>query len=453
MIRIGRLAAAACALMTGTAHAQSPPVVFRDVNVIPMDREEVLRGQTVVVRDNTIISVGAGPASIPEGAVVVEGGGRYLIPGLAEMHAHIGGVAANHRILSLFALHGITTIRGMLGAPHHLVLRDSLDAGLVLGPRFFTSGPSFSGPAVSPEVAAARVREQKDAGYDLLKLHPGLTREAFEAMAAAAHQVGIRFSGHVPMAVGLDGAIAARYHTIDHLDGFMEALLPRDAPISPAQGGWFGLNLVPHVDMARLPQLVEQLREAGIAMVPTQTLMEFYANDMTGDELAAREDYRYWIPGQVEQWRGQKNERLADPATPSAAQRQRYNELRREMIRALHDGGVPILLGSDAPQVWNVPGFATHRELEEYVRAGLSPWQALRTGTVNIAAHYGEEGRSGVVRPGARADLILLDANPVADITGTMRIHGVMVNGRWIGAEERARLLADLRGEAPGGSL
>jgi hypothetical protein len=331
------------------------------------------------------------------------------------------------------------------GAPAHLALRDSLARGLVLGPRLITSGPSFSGPNLTPDAAAQRVRDQHAAGFDLLKIHPGLTRETFDAMAAAAGAVGIRFSGHVPLAVGLDRALEARFHTIDHLDGFMEALLPPGAPVGPADGGWFGLNLVPHVDMTRLPGIVQRVRAAGTAMVPTQTLMEFYANDMSGDDLAARDDYRYWIPGQVEQWRQQKNERLASPQTPPAAQRRRYNEIRRELIRALHDGGVPILLGSDAPQVWNVPGFATHRELAEYVAAGLTPYQALRTGTVNVAAHLGEGAGSGVVRPGARADLILLDANPLENIGNTMRIHGVVVNGRWIGPQERAALLRELR--------
>jgi imidazolonepropionase-like amidohydrolase len=441
----GLLLSACAVLAAGAAHAQQQPLVIRNVSVIPMDREEVLRGQTVVVRDGVIESVGAAPARLPPGATIVDGSGRYLIPGLAELHAHVAGVGNNPRILSLFALHGVTTARGMLGAPAHLALRDSLNSGLLLGPRLITSGPSFSGPALTPETAAQRVREQKAAGYDLLKIHPGLTRATFDAMAATANEVGIRFSGHVPLDVGLERALEARFHTIDHLDGFMEALLRPGAPLAPAQGGWFGLNLVPYVDMSRLPELVQQVRAAGVAMVPTQTLMEFFANEMSGDYLAAREDYRYWIPGQVEQWRQQKNERLASPETPSPTQRARYNEIRRELIRALHDGGVPILLGSDAPQVWNVPGFATHRELAEYVAAGLTPYQALRTGTVNIATHLGEAGRSGVVRPGARADPILLDANPLADIGNTMRIHGVVVQGRWIGSEERQRLLDAFR--------
>jgi imidazolonepropionase-like amidohydrolase len=432
-------------LSSSLLHAQQRPLVIRNVSVLPMDREEVLRNQTVVIRDGVILSMGAPPPSLPADAQVIDGTGRYLMPGLAEMHAHVGAVTLNRRILELFALNGVTTIRGMLGAPHHLVLRDSLEHGLVLGPRFMTSGPSFSGPAITPDVAAQRVREQHETGYDLLKIHPGVTREAFDAMAATAMELRMPFAGHVPLAVGLDRAIEAGYNTIDHLDGMVEALLPPGAAVTPADGGWFGLNLVPHLDPSRLPDIIASMRAAGMAVVPTQTLMEYMFNDMTGDQIAAREDYRYWTPGQVEQWRVQKNERLANPQTPSAAHRAQYLQTRARMIRALDDAGVPVLLGADAPQVFNVPGFSAHRELHLYVAAGLTPFRALRTGTYNVAQHLGEGGAAGVVRPRARADLILLDANPLDNIENSMRIHGVVLNGRWIGAEERTRRLEALR--------
>jgi imidazolonepropionase-like amidohydrolase len=429
--------------------AQTPrpaPVVVRNVNVIPMDREEVLPRRTVVIRDGRIAAVASAAAETPPGAIVVDGTGKYLIPGLAEMHAHVGSPEANARILPLYALNGVTTARGMLGQPSHLALRDSLDGGLRLGPRLITSGPSFSGTGLTPAEVRRRVREQAEMGYDLIKIHPGPSRAAFDALAATAGEVGLPFAGHVPSDVGLDRAIEAAYSTIDHLDGFMEALVPPDSEDAPAQGGFFGLDLTPHVDEARIPGVVARLREAGVAVVPTQTLMENWVNDLTGDELAARPEYRYWFGQQVEQWRAQKNERLEDPATPSPAHRARYIDVRRRLIRALYDGGVAVLLGSDAPQVWNVPGFSAHRELHLYVEAGLTPWQALRTGTVEVARHLGEEGRSGVIREGARADLILLDANPLDDIRNSMAIAGVVVNGRWVSGPQRERMLAELAG-------
>ncbi len=420
-------------------------LVIRGVNVIPMSREGVVPDQTVVIHGGSIESVGSEPSQLPDDAVVVDGSGRYLMPGLAEMHAHVGSADINPRILSLFVLNGVTTARGMLGRPAHLALRDSIARGQVLGPRLLTSGPSFSGSDITPEEARQRVREQAAAGYDLIKIHPGPSRATFDALAETAHEVGIPFAGHVPVDVGLDRAIEAGYHTIDHLDGIMEALVSPEAPDVPEQGGFFGLNVVPAVDVDRIPAVVRRLREADIALVPTQTLMENFVSDVTGDQLAERIEYRYWPNEQVEGWRNQKNERLSDGSLPSAEQRTRYIDIRRSLIRELYDGGVPVLLGSDAPQVWNVPGFSTHRELELYVEAGLTPYEALSTGTIEIARHLDEEGRSGVVRPGARADLILLDANPLEDIENTMRIAGVVVDGRWISAEERERRLEELR--------
>jgi imidazolonepropionase-like amidohydrolase len=178
-------------------------------------------------------------------------------------------------------------------------------------------------------------------------------------------------------------------------------------------------------------------------MVPTEILIDNYANDVTGDELTSLPEFRYWVPQQTANWRTTKNNLLSQPPAPRE-QRMELIALRRRFIKAMYDAGVPFLLGSDAPQLWNVPGFSAHRELVALVAAGLTPYQALRTGTVNVAKFMNEEGRSGVVRRGARADLILLDANPLRDIANSQRISGVVVNGRWIGSAERERMLAGL---------
>jgi imidazolonepropionase-like amidohydrolase len=436
----------ALALTAVTVAASALPaqrLVIRNVTVLPMDREARLPAQTVVVTDGRIAAVTPDAVAPQPGDIAVDGTGKFLMPGIAEMHAHVGSATQNPRILALYALYGVTTTRGMLGAPQHLALRDSLAQGLVLGPRFFTSGPSFNTTTVtSPAQAAARVREQHAAGFDLLKIHPGVPGPAFDSLAAAAHAVGIPFGGHVPLEVGLDGAIRHRFSTIDHLDGFIEAMWPGPRPITAQQTGWFGLNLVPEVDPARMRTLVAQVKQAGIAQVPTQTLMDSYVSDETGEQLAQREEMRYWFADQVANWTTNKNAFLAN--TPaSSAQRAAFTQLRRTLIKALHDEGVLMLLGSDAPQLWNVPGASTHRELQSLVAAGLTPYQALRTGTVNIATFFGETGQSGVVSAGARADLMLLDADPLTDITHSLRINGVVVNGRWIGPEERARRLAE----------
>ena len=440
------LAASVILLALGSPALAQPsqaPIVFTGVSVIPMDRETVVPNQTVIVENGRITYVG-GQRAAPAGATSIDGRGKFLMPGIAEFHAHVpsGGQAVHaHRTLSLYVLAGVTTARGMLGAPMHLALRDSIAKGQLLGPRLLTSGPSFNNnTATSPTVAATMVRDQKAAGYDLLKIHPGVPRPAFDSLATVANALRIPFAGHVPLEIGLDAALTSKYSTIDHLDGIVEAMYSGPQPLTPQVNGFFGLGIMRQLDQSRFTPIVNRVKASGVAMVPTQILLDNYANDATGDELTSLPEFRYWVPQQVAAWRTNKNNLLAQAAAPRE-QRQEFIALRRRLIKALYDGGVPFLLGSDAPQLWNVPGFSAHRELGALVAAGLTPYQALRTGTVDVAKFMGEEGRSGVVRNGARADLMLLDANPLESIANSLRINGVVVNGRWIGPAERQRML------------
>src|SRR5262245_15768270 len=161
---------------------------------------------------------------------MVQPKGKYLIPGLAEMHAHIppnDNVESQKEVLRLFLVNGVTTIRGMLGHPTHLTLRDQVKRGEVLGPHIYTSGPSFNGISVkTPEGGEKMVREQKAAGYDFMKMHPGLTLENFNAVIKTANEVGMTYGGHVSAAVGVWRCIDANYATIDHCDGFIEGMVP-----------------------------------------------------------------------------------------------------------------------------------------------------------------------------------------------------------------------------------
>jgi imidazolonepropionase-like amidohydrolase len=445
-MRILRLAPTFSLLFGFSIAAQNPPAVaITNVSVIPMDRERVIADQTVVIERGRIARLGPS-ASVrpPAGATIVDGRGKFLIPGLAEMHAHVPGGQAPaevvDRVLSLFALNGVTTIRGMLGDPKHLELRAQLDRGERFGPRLVTSGgPSFNGNSAStPAVAVALVTAQKAAGYDFLKIHPGVSRAAFDSMAATAHRLGIRFAGHVPLEVGLHRALEARYATIDHIDGFLEAMLRDGAPMTAMQSQWFGINLVDHLDEAKIVPLAKQVKASGVAIVPTEGFLVGQLGTVPVDSLVARPEMRYWLRNQVNAW---ANNKRGFDTTFAPAQRARFLELRRKAIKALHNEGVLLLLGSDAPQLWDVPGFATHRELRYYVDAGLTPYQALETGTKNVATFFGWEAESGTIAEGKRADLVLLDGNPLADIGNTWRVSGVSLNGRWLAGEEIRRRL------------
>ena len=252
-------------------------IVIRHVNVVPMDKEQVLANQTVVIKNGTITALGPN-VKYSKDALVVDAKGKYLIPGMAEMHAHvppIDDLEPMKDVLFLFAANGITTIRGMLGHPKHLVLRDMVNSGEVLGPHFYTTGPSFNGLTIkTPEAAEALVRSQKKEGYDFLKLHPGLNKETFPAIVSTAKELGIPFVCHVSYGVGIWRAIDADYSTIDHLDGFVEGLVPGIDTIPETHAGLFALYIASRADTTQIPRLTKGLKDHHIWVVPTQSLAE-----------------------------------------------------------------------------------------------------------------------------------------------------------------------------------
>lgn len=430
-------------------------VAFVDVNVVPMDTERVLEGQTVLVRDGIISEMGAaGSVEIPHDAVVVAAAGKYLIPGLSEMHAHIpppqAGEEVIERTLFLYLAGGVTTIRGMLGHPRHLELREQSARGQILAPRIFTSGPSFNGnTAPTPEAAAEMVASQAAAGYDLLKLHPGLSREVFDAIDATADRERMPYAGHVSGDVGLRRALEAGYASIDHLDGYVEALAGMSDRFDPQTTGFFGFGVTDLADEAKIASLARATADAGVWNVPTQTLMEHLLSPEDPEAMARRPEMRYMPPETVRQWVDRKRE-FQSQATFAPERAERYLVLRRSLIGALSDAGAGLLLGSDAPQWWNVPGFSVRRELQLISESGLTPYQALRTGTVAPAEYLGEDDRWGTIAEGMAADLILLDANPLDDVARVWQQAGVVVRGRWLPQAEIDRRLEKIAEEVRG---
>ena len=430
--RISKLLTTVLVCLVAAARAGAETTVFVNVNIVPMFSNGIVAQQSLVVIDGRIAQLGHVDAvPVPKGALVIDGTDRYLMPGLAEMHAHVTSTDPDQveRLASLFVVNGITTIRGMLGQASHLDLRDKLASGEIFGPRLITSGPSFSGRSVSGVADVVRkVRDQKAAGYDFIKIHPGLSNDEFQALATTANEIGMPFAGHVPVAAGLLAALQHRMTTIDHLDGYFAALLPPDNPGFGGYGGFFDVLLADQVDIDKVAEIVTATKQAGTWNVPTEILVEQLIDDTPVSELRSRPEMRYVSAATVKDWVAQKEARLNDRDFNSETAA-RGIELRRLLIRELYRAGAGLLLGSDAPQTFNVPGFSTHRELQALVAAGLTPYEALRTGTVEVARFLGSNG--GIVEEGKDADLVLLDANPLTDIRNSRRIHGVMLRGVW----------------------
>lgn len=425
-------------LLAGLLPAYSQPAnnvtAFVGASVLPMDSERVLSDQVVIVEGDRIARLGSRATTpVPAGANVIEASGKFLMPGLGEMHGHnppIGSSPAYvESIYFLFLSNGVTTVRGMLGWPGQIELRDQVKSGRILGPTLILAGPSFSGATVtSPQAAEQRVRDQKREGWDLIKVHPGLRRDSYDAMATVADQLGLRFAGHIPTEVGLIHAIERRQETIDHLDGYMEYLNGGDGPLDPQ----------------KLASVVQLTRETQTRVVPTMVLWETILGSADLRVMEAYPELRYMPKAEVDRWKRSYRARQ-DDGKFDRARALRLAANRKVLLKALHDGGVDILFGTDAPQQFSVPGFSVHRELLAMVEAGLPPFAALQSATRQVGNYLKATDRFGLVAPGHRADLVLLDANPLDTIGNFSRQAGVMVRGRWLDAttiRERLALLA-----------
>lgn len=435
-------------LLLISVKAQEVDFAFQNVNLIDMTSDRVKANQTVLIKKGKIEAIGpADEIEIPKGATIISGTNKYLMPGLAEMHAHIPGnsdMDLLEETLFLYLSNGITTIRGMLGQPYHLKLRELVLTKQMLGPRIYTSGPSINGSTVqSVGEAQRKVKIQKAAGYDFLKLHPGLTRENFDAVVATANEVGIPYAGHVSTAVGVRRALEAKYASIDHVDGYLEGLVPLSIRVNPNTNGFFGINFTDIADEANIDELVALTKTNDVWIVPTQAMMERWVGPENPKELAQNHEMQYMNPNTVNNWVTTKMTLLSSP-NYDADRAHKFNVIRRKIIGQLHDAGVKLLLGSDAPQVFNVPGFSIQRELDAMIRSGLSNYDALVAGTVNPALFFKDEGKYGTIVKGADADLILVDENPLESISALRKQSGVMVRGTWISAEMIAKRLVQI---------
>lgn len=422
---------------------------FVGVSVVPMDRERVIENQTVIVRDGRIVEVGpAGKTKVPAGAAQIDGRGKFLMPGLADMHAHLypGEGAANDlaaQQLKLYLANGVTTVRNMIGAPAHVVLRERIKEGKLLGPTLFTAGPPLLGKdAVSAEVAERIVVAQKQAGYDLLKVHEGLKPDVYEAIAAAARKAGIPFAGHVTASVGLPRALAARQASVEHLDGYLQALVAENSPVPPTPSQVVLGPVLEHVDERRLPALAKATREAGVYNTPTLALFKIVVSSDDPSEFSKWPELRY-VPAKMREGFAKQKAGINFGETP-AAELKRYIELRNHVVKALQDAGAKLLVGPDSPQLFLVPGFGTHREMAAMAEAGLTPYAVLQAATRNAAEYLNAAGEVGTVEAGKRADLLLLDANPLQSVANASRVNGVMARGRWLPRAELDRMLSEI---------
>ncbi len=428
-------------------------LLLKNVNVIDIDSGVIVAGRSVVVSDGYIKEIGAqGAVRAPAGARVIDGSGRYLIPALWDMHTH----PMEPEALSMLVANGVGGTRIMWGLPRHLEWRARVELGELPGPRLLIAGPIIEGapPAQAVGVvdtegrrlvktfaeAAAEVRRQKAAGFDYIKVYNNVPLDAYKGVVAEAERLRMPVVGHVPFAAGIHGALAARQKSIEHLRGYVEKLVPADAPIQPGVDMRSRTLAWEYADTSRISELVRATKDAGAWQCPTLGTSIYTAPSSAIERYLATPEAKYLDPQTREAFRRRDRVKWLSNFTEADFERATHaNERQAVLLRAMHEAGVPLLAGTDS----NSFGFSLHRELAALVAVGLSPHEALQTATINPARFAGLEKEVGRVATGYAADLVLLDANPLQDIRNTNGINAVILRGRLL---DRAALDAILRG-------
>ena len=422
--------AAFMAPSAGSAPGPSPKTAFVRVTLLDMVRDAPLLDQTVLVEDGRITAVGPSRAiAVPSDARRIDGRGRFLLPGLVDMHVHL----QDSSDLRLFLANGVTTIRDLNGSPallawRRLQLHDSLVA-----PALIVSGPLFASPDVrwknkvvprTPAEARTMVIAERDAGYDLIKVYDGLTRDAYDTLIATAGQVGMPVTGHIPEDVGLAGVLSAR-QSIEHADKIVFA-------------AWGH-----HLDQTRLVPIADSIKRSGVWFTATLASLEQldlvahgrYDSLMRqpGVSRASRDAREWWsVVGRLSREGG----------SPTDGRFTAWTNFERHLVRALFERGVPMLAGTDTPNAVMVPGYSLMVELEALQDDSIPPYAILRMATRNAGVWANHVPPFGTVTIGSRADLLLLAADPSGDVRNLRRRVGVMVRGGWFTERELQAMVA-----------
>jgi imidazolonepropionase-like amidohydrolase len=450
-MRVVRLILLVLLLSPGVGSSQEGTTAFVGVNVLPMDREKVLEDHTVLIQGGVIQEVAPSyRVSVPEGARIIDGTGLFLAPGLADMHVTLPSSQATSEqvedFMFLLLANNVTVIRGMDGASNHLQIKRQIADGTLLGPTVWAGAPPLNG-GNAPDGSAAieRMMAHRRAGYDFQPIAGGLTPQVWDSLSEEAHSRGYTFGGNIPSEVGLRAALSSGISFVEHLDGYLKEVVSDEVRSRLDRGEAVPLvTQLQTVEGRKMRAVAAHTRSSDSWVIPTLYLWEKRYGSPDVDSLLTLPEMR-WVPSFISDgWileAGGSGD--VPPETGDL-----MVQVRQRILRALTMAGVGVLMGTDSPRMFNVPGFALRHELRSMAAAGLTPYEIMVTGTRNVSDYARNEllepANFGTVVEGNRADLILLRANPLEDLEALWDQEGVMIRGEWIPRERIDGKLASM---------
>jgi len=411
---------AASIMFAPIASLADSPLVIRNVDILDVETGSYRRNQNLIVQDGLITKIGASDSiQAPDDSDIIDASGRILMPGLTDAHAHL-----TERDIGLFLANGITSVREMNGSPTHLRLRENIALGDVLGPRVLVSSPLITGRELrfrhelveDPVRVADLIAQLANEAYDYIKIYDDLSLDSYAAIVESASQHSISLAGHIPESVGLKGVLSAG-QMLEHNEKIVVDVLGYDFS-----------------DLSGLENAAQAISESGVSVTPTLAVHEFMSDRrnpeialrMTAEELAyVDDDILMWWRSVFESENGRELHEQDSVVPPFLA-------AQRRLVRELAKRGVPILVGTDTPNPLMIPGFSLHDELAALVRAGLTPMDAIRSATLVPGQQLAWTARIGKVEVGYAADVILIDGDPLVDLSLLRRPSAVITNGIWL---------------------
>jgi len=455
----------------GCSNKAATLTAFTDVTIVPMTSERIVESQTVLVDGTRIVAIGCSDTLfIPEGTRVIDGNGAYLMPGLADMHMHTRHDWEDQDIwpvhpLNLYLANGVTTIRDFApqGSPltYALQWRDEIHAGTRSGPSIYASGKLlYASPLGDPEEI---VRQNQTLGFDFIKLYSYLSVEDFHDAMVTAKEIGIYTAGHIPYAVGLEGILAERMDEIAHVEELLFEFLDVDRNVSLSSEEWLPYIIETALlqwdfssstfqaefeidNRETLESITDRLRSANVPICTTMVVDDTIQWKLFDPELfLGRSENQYLPSAYLESVRRGEEKHQVQFRGIEALASFKYG-IDCWILTGLQKAGILLLAGTDSGTggMGIVPGYSIHDELQILIDNGFSPYEAITAATVNAAIvveRMTSNGDFGTIEVGKRADLILVRANPLEDITTIKEPLGVMAAGRWYSQETLAELI------------